>query len=176
MNQPPCTPIGGTDDLELITRRPIKSSARRADVPLGGQAALGANTRRDRVVSHQRSSWTSGFRERIGDKPGRRQSRQLSGVKQTPQPDRVAAAYVRSGASRHRQLPAALQRSILITSSALASKDGGTGEAKRLGGGQVEHKLQFGGPLYRQIRRHCALQNLPGIDTDLTESICMLAP
>jgi hypothetical protein len=23
------------------------------------------------------------------------------------------------------------------------------GEAKRLGGGQVEHKLQFGGPLYR---------------------------
>ena len=53
-----------------------------------------------------------------------------------------------------------------ITSSALASKGMAARRvAKRLGGGQVEHKLQFGGPLYRQIPQAClTAQSLPGVD------------
>jgi hypothetical protein len=36
---------------------------------------------------------------------------------------------------------------------------------------EIEHKLQFGGLLHRQIAGLCAFQNLPGIDPDLTVSI-----
>ena len=46
-----------------------------------------------------------------------------------------------------------------ITSSALASSDGGTVEAKCLGGLEVDRQLVFGRRLYRQVGGLLALEN-----------------
>src|SRR3954465_4441320 len=39
------------------------------------------------------------------------------------------------------------------------------------GGLEVDHEPQLGGALYRQVGRTCALQNLPGVDADLSKCI-----
>src|SRR5690242_20543443 len=45
-------------------------------------------------------------------------------------------------------------------------------ETERLGGLEVNHELEFGGQYDRQITRLLALENPPGVHTDLAISIC----
>ena len=53
-----------------------------------------------------------------------------------------------------------------ITSSARASSVGGTVEAERLGGPEIDHELDFRDLLYRQIGRLLALEDAAGVDAD----------
>ena len=58
-----------------------------------------------------------------------------------------------------------------ITSSARASSDGGTVEAERLGGLEVDHQLELRGAVDRQVRGLGTLEDAAGIDAD--PSICI---
>ena len=55
-----------------------------------------------------------------------------------------------------------------ITSSARASSVGGTVEAERLGGLEVDDQLELGGLLDRQVGGLLALENSAGVDAGLT--------
>ena len=68
------------------------------------------------------------------------------------------------------------RRSHSITSSARASSVGGTVEAKRLGGLEVDDELEFGRLHHRQVGRLGALEDAAGIDADLTKHIGKLVP
>ena len=49
-------------------------------------------------------------------------------------------------------------------------------EAERLGGLEIEHELEFGGPHDRQVARLLALENPPGVDAGLAIGIGLLVP
>ena len=63
------------------------------------------------------------------------------------------------------------RRSHSITSSAAASSDSGTVNAERLGGLEIDHELEFGGPHDRQVARLLAPENPPRIDAGLAIGI-----
>jgi hypothetical protein len=50
------------------------------------------------------------------------------------------------------------------------------GEAQRLGGLQVDDKLEFGGLQHRKVGRFLAPQNAAGVDADLTIAILDARP
>ena len=58
-----------------------------------------------------------------------------------------------------------------ITSSARASSVGGTVEAERLGGPEVDHQFELRGAVDRQVRGLGTLEDAAGIDAD--PSICI---
>ena len=60
------------------------------------------------------------------------------------------------------------RRSHSITSSARASSDGGTVEAERLGGLEIDDQLELGRLHDRQVGRLLALEDAADIDADLT--------
>ena len=90
------------------------------------------------------------------------------------EPDgRQLSRLLRARRERPRRRRAAEQRDELaplhsITSSARASSVGGTVEAERLGGLEVDDQLELGGLLDRQVGRLLALEDPAGIDADLT--------
>ena len=63
-----------------------------------------------------------------------------------------------------------------ITSSASNCDRVGHLEAKRPGRLQVDHKLEFGGLCDRQVGGLHALEDLTGVDTDLTKHVWNIGP
>src|SRR5262245_31670512 len=59
----------------------------------------------------------------------------------------------------------------MITSSAMASSEGGTVEAERPGGRQIDDQLELARLHHRQACRLCVLEDATGIDADLTPRI-----
>ena len=58
-----------------------------------------------------------------------------------------------------------------MTSSARASSDERDGQAKRLGGLEVDHQFEFRGLLDRQVGRLLAFENAAGVDAGLTIAV-----
>ena len=63
-----------------------------------------------------------------------------------------------------------------ITSSARASSVGGTVEAERLGGLEVDDQLELGRLLHRQVGRLLALEDTAGVDADLAIEVSDAGP
>ena len=93
-----------------------------------------------------------------------------------------AARFLRVAGQRPRHRRATEQRDELppphhsITSSARASNVGGTSRPSALRGLQVDDELELGRLQDRQIGGICALEDVTGIDADLTTTVGKLVP